>query len=291
MKKQTFAFLTLIFFSATFSGCGIFETKDPLVAQVGDEKIYQSDINLVRILNPAMNRPEKKSSILTDLIANREMMIAARKKLGDSNEVIEKRLDALSDRLLTRIYQQIYIFKNLEHTDKQLSDYYDTHREEFKGDSCKNFFDCEELVARKLFLSENADSLNSFFARNLKLSEKPAEADIAYFLSSDSLAVTKIKAQLDEDKSVDEILGMARAKVIENQKDSIFSDALVMSAIFGANAIKTDGHSYRIIPVKIGNGSSYLLLKSWLARKLLPVLLRRIDLLWKISLLKLFALG
>src|SRR5574344_57943 len=261
MKKQTFALLTLIFFSATFSGCGIFETKDPLVAQVGDEKIYQSDINLVRILDPAMNRPEKKSSILTDLIANREMMIEARKKLGDPNEIIERRLDALSDRLLTRIYQQIYVFKNLGHTDKQLSDYYYTHSEEFKGDSCKSFFDCEELVARKLFLSENADSLNFFFAQNLKASEKPAEADVAYFLSSDSSAVAKIKAQLDENKSVDEIQGMARAKVIENQKDSIFSDARGKGAVFGADAIQTDGHSYRVIPLNTGNGSSYLLLK------------------------------
>ena len=263
MTKKIHSLFALLFV-AGLVGCNPFGTKDELIARVGDEKIYRSDFDLARIMQPAYNKPEKYAELLSNLIADREFVIAAREKLGDPNESVEKRMASLHDRLLTRIYQQFYVVENLGHTEEQLLEYYEKHPDLFKNDTCKFFTDCRISVAKKVYLAENADSLNVFFESRLKSYKKPAEVELAYFKSNDSLSVEKVQKSLELNKVVDSIPGMVREKLTETQNHALLKTMAVRESLFGKNALKVDG-SFKTLKVqtneKSGDSSYFVILK------------------------------
>ena len=261
MKKiSLFAVVSL---AAGFSGCSFLGADDPLVARVGSEKIYKSDVDFVRMTQPALAAPEKKREILINLISEREMYAAAQKKFGDSNDSVEIRLDQIRDRMLTRIFQQFYVTDGLGHTDAQLNEYYNSHPEEFKKDSCFDLIECRTKVAFAMYLAENKDSLKAFFAKRLNSYQVPARVEVAYFRSADSAAVRNVTESLSAKKSIDSIPGFTRGIVSEQDtaKGTIFADADVKTALFGKNAVPVGDGNFRKVTVEIGDSSYFVVLK------------------------------
>ncbi len=263
MKMKRLPLFAVVSLAIGFTGCSFFGADDPLVARVGSEKIYKSDVDFVRMMQPAMAATEKKREILINLVSEREMYIAAQEKFGDSNDSVEIRLDQIRDRMLTRIYQQLYVSDGLGHTEAQLNEYYNAHRGEFKKDSCADFIECRTKVASVMYLAENKDSLNAFFAERLKSYQEPARVEIAYFRSSDSSAVRNVVESLSVKKSTDSIPGFVRGNVSEKDtaKGTIFADAGVKAALFGKNAVAVGDGSFRQVSVKMGDSSYFVVLK------------------------------
>lgn len=263
MKKRNKSLFAVVSLTAVFTGCSFFGADDPLVARVGSEKIYKSDVDFVRMTQPAMAAPDKKREILINLVSEREMYIAAQEKFGDSNDSVEIRLDQIRDRMLTQVFQQFYVTDGLGHTEAQLNAYYKAHPEEFKKDSCFDFIACRTKVALAMYLSENKDSLNAFFAERLKSYQEPARAEVVYFRSPDSAAVRNVIEALSAKKSTDSIPGFVRESVSEGSaaKGSVFADNGVNAALFGKNAVAAGNDNFRQVSVKTGDSTYFVVLK------------------------------
>ena len=64
MKKRNKSLFAVVSLTAVFTGCSFFGADDPLVARVGSEKIYKSDVDFVRMTQPAMAAPDKNGRYL-----------------------------------------------------------------------------------------------------------------------------------------------------------------------------------------------------------------------------------
>lgn len=249
MKKQKLIFGLSLLSCAGLLGCFPFGTKDALIAKVGDEKIYQSDVDFVRMSSPQHGKLEKKSQILANLISSHEFFSEAKKKLGNSNKDVEKKMDALRERMLTRIYQEIYLIGNLGHSDDQIQSYYKSHPELFAADSCFDYIECREKIAKSLYLSENKDSLNAFLTERLRSYQKPASVDVAYFISQDSLQAKKVESSFAAGTSLDSIPGLNRQSFSADSKDSLFQYSDVYDYFFGKKHLNADG-SFKFLQIK-----------------------------------------
>jgi TolA-binding protein len=148
-------------------------------------------------------------------------------------------------------------------------DYYEDHPDLFKNDSCKSFMDCRLKVARKLYLTEHADSLNAFFKMRLESYNKPAEVELAYFKSNDSTSVAKIQKALSSNASVDSIPGVIREKITESQKHPLLETMAVKESLFGKEPLKADG-SFKTLQIHTSEknaDSAYTLIMKVLARR------------------------
>ncbi len=209
------------------------KTSDVLVATVGEEKIYASDIDFLKRTSSAYAKPGKERDALENIIESRVIFQEAKRVASGDSAKIRARLDALRERFLARIYDNFYLGDNLGHTDAELGKHFDRNRERFAADSCERFEACRASVAESLYLEENADSLARFVARKVEEMQK-VSVEIAYAEATDSLDASRIKSSLANGAD------LSKAKKVQFDSKSasgLWANADIRESLFGKSPV------------------------------------------------------
>lgn len=137
MKKNLRLIAMILIVLTAFSSCktiSSFFSGDEIVAEVGSEKLYRSDID--KIL-PKGIAPEDSSRLALQYIATWASDLVyiniAEEQLSKDEKDVSKELEDYRKSLLKYRYEQLYVNERLDTavTEDQIQDYYDSHREKF----------------------------------------------------------------------------------------------------------------------------------------------------------------
>lgn len=209
------------------------KASDALVATVGEEKIYASDIDFLKRTSSAYAKPGKEQDALQNIVESRVIFQEAKRVASGDSAKIRERLDALHERFLARIYDNFYQGDNLGHTDAELGKYFDRNRERFAADSCERFEACRASVAESLYLEENADSLARFVARKLE-EMRQVTVEIAYAETNDSAEASKLGASLANGSDLSK---MKKIRFDSKSPSGIFANADIRESLFGTDPV------------------------------------------------------
>jgi peptidyl-prolyl cis-trans isomerase C len=134
MKKLLLCALLVI---PVIAGCSNQQSNGPVVATVGDEKITLSEFNkeLDKIpmnMKMLVATESGKKNYLDKLIMKRLLLEEAKKKKIESDKTFQERLADIKDQLLIETLLKKEISTDVKLTDKDLKDYYDKNKENFK---------------------------------------------------------------------------------------------------------------------------------------------------------------
>ena len=223
----------LAFSLAALAGCSSESKKsDTLVATVGEEKIYASDIDFLKRTSSAYAEPGREKAALETLIESRVVFQEAKRVASGEGEKIRQQLDALDERFLARIYDEFYVGENLGHTDAELQKYFDKSRKRFAADSCEELEACRASVAESLYLEENADSLFRFVSRKVEEMQK-VSVEIAYVEALDSAEASRAKTALSEGS---EFPGVKKIRLDSKSPSGLWAKADIRDSLFGKDA-------------------------------------------------------
>lgn len=229
LKPAAIAFSLL-----ALAGCSSESKKaDALVATVGEEKIYASDIDFLKRTSSAYARPDRKMAALENLIESRVVFQEAKRIASGESTKIRQQLDRLDERFLARIYDEFYIGENLGHTDAELQKYFDKNRKRFAADSCEILEACRMAVAESLYLEENADSLFRFVSRKVEEMQN-VSVEIAYVEALDSAEVSRAKTALSEGS---ELSGVKKIQLDSKSLGGIWASAGIRESLFGKDSL------------------------------------------------------
>lgn len=226
---------TAIAFSlVAFVGCSSESKKsDSLVATAGDEKIYASDIDFLKRTSSEYAKSGRERAALETLIESRVVFQEAKRVANGDSAKIRQQLDNLNERFLARIYDEFFIGDNLGHTDSELQKYFDINRPRFADDSCQSLEACRGIVAERLFLEENADSLFRFVSRKVEEMQS-VSAEVAYVEAPDSAEASRAKAAL---LAGSELSGVKRIQLDSKSLTGLWANAGIRELLFGKDSL------------------------------------------------------
>ena len=137
-------------------GCNGIGSGEDRLARVDNETVYVEDLDMAIKLSGTDHKNVEK--IATDLLSRAAMTSKALEEFPELESRWEAYSKNLEDRLLTLVYQRFYSMENLTFSDKELRDYFNTHKSEFVKDSGDvEFLDVRGTVAEHLLLTREAD--------------------------------------------------------------------------------------------------------------------------------------
>ncbi len=234
--KQTLSFAAI---AALFVGCSAPQDTDPVVATVGDEKIYASDVEFLRKSSPAYAKPGQEKAALENILESRIINQEAKKLVGENFKIAD-RLNAIEDRMLSQVYDDYFIGENLGYDVEKLRSYFASNRAAFAADSCKSFEACRERVARSLYLSDHADSLAHYKARKIRDMERVRYNFLYAELGKDSAEIERVeKALRDEKENSDEFKDIIKSGFVRSDTvpEGTFGNAAFRESLFGKNPL------------------------------------------------------
>ena len=233
--------------SFVFTACNNIGGKDNLVARIGNENVYEGDVDLIANNEKGGHRSESFRTSVSDYFSKVALVA---QYLSEHPDVEQKWLDYepyLRTRLLTMVYQRFYAMENLEYSDAELKDFFVKNKPLLKEDSNASFLDVRAKVAELLYLSQNADSLNSFMEQTVLGQRVPGKVSFVYVNSTDSAAVALAKKAFEDGVEVDSIPNIKRGGAQEDIVAGPFSEEKLQKALFGEDSIKTGESIYTVI--------------------------------------------
>jgi hypothetical protein len=162
MKNKALALLALGVL--LFTGCNSIGDKDTIIGRVNGESIYQEDIDLIVRLHGQSPKSEDVKTSVASLFSRNSFYADAYERFPEIKDELKNRSQTVDNYLLTFAFQRFYAMDRLMFSDGELRAYFDSHRSLF-GDSA-DYMVVRNLVAEKLFLEQNADSLAAFIKKN-----------------------------------------------------------------------------------------------------------------------------
>lgn len=162
MKKNVLALLALG--ALLFTGCNAIGDKDTIIGRVNGESIYQEDIDLMVRLRGESSKSESMRNAVASLFSRNAIFSAAIERYPEFKEEIKNRSKTIDNYLLTFAFQRFYAMDRLMFSDSELRAYFDAHRSLFADTA--EYMLVRNVVAEKLFLERNADSLATFIERS-----------------------------------------------------------------------------------------------------------------------------
>ncbi|WP_295860574.1 peptidyl-prolyl cis-trans isomerase [uncultured Fibrobacter sp.] len=162
MKKNVLALLALG--ALLFTGCNAIGDKDTIIGRVNGESIYQEDIDLMVRLRGESSKSESMRNAVASLFSRNAIFSAAIERYPEFKEEIKNRSKTIDNYLLTFAFQRFYAMDRLMFSDSELRAYFDAHRSLFADTA--EYMLVRNVVAEKLFLERNADSLAAFIERS-----------------------------------------------------------------------------------------------------------------------------
>ena len=179
--------LSLSIASLMLAACNGAGPKDELVARIGSENFYQSDLDFIAMKQRDWTHtPDYREAVSRELSRT-----ALATKILQENPQLKEKWNAefakFEIRMLMVAYQQFFAMNNMCFTDSELRTYFQNHQSEFALDSTRSFTELRSKIAVRLFFETYADSLHNFRA---KWAAGNSEADTA---QADSAFVNHVK--------------------------------------------------------------------------------------------------
>lgn len=162
MKKNVLALLALG--ALLFTGCNAIGDRDTIIGRVNGESIYQEDIDLMVRLRGVSSKSETMRTAVASLFSRNAIFSAATERYPEFKDEIKNRSKTIENYLLTFAFQRFYAMDRLMFSDSELRAYFDAHRSEFADTA--DYMLVRDVVAEKLFLERNADSVAAFIERS-----------------------------------------------------------------------------------------------------------------------------
>ena len=180
-------------------GCNMMGRKDEVLARVGDQDLMRSELDFALSSVPADRRasPESRKMVFNSLLESRIMGEAAKKLVPQAEEYVEVKLSELKKRDLANVYQRIYVYENLAHSEDQLFAWFRKHEKEFAKDSVQvDFKAVRDSVVMRITLEEKSAEVRKYFEENKAMFAEKGAADIGCLQSTDSLKLVQAIAQI-----------------------------------------------------------------------------------------------
>jgi len=178
MRSRLIAFIMIVL--PALSSCkaiSSFFTGDEVVAEVGSEKLYRSDIDMIL---PKGISPEDSSRLAMQYIATWASDLVyiniAEEQLSKAEKDVTRELEDYRKSLLKYRYEQLYVNERLDTavTDEQIQEYFDSHQD---------VFILQRPVVKVRFLSIFEDS-----PAKDQIRRRMSSSDIDVLVEADSLA-------------------------------------------------------------------------------------------------------
>ena len=130
--------------------------KEDIVAQVGTEKIFRSDVDLLLKSYRIFSDDPKVSRHINNYYKSIAQVLTGLKLYPGISPLVQQDMELMKNRLLTSVYQRVYAFENLFFSDKELLEFYqkDTARFAIKGKQY-TFSEIRPRIAEELYLERN----------------------------------------------------------------------------------------------------------------------------------------
>ena len=216
MRSRLIAFIMIVL--PALSSCkaiSSFFTGDEVVAEVGSEKLYRSDINMIL---PKGLAPEDSTRLamqyITTWASDLIYINIAEEQLSKSEKDVTKELEDYRKSLLKYRYEQLYVNERLDTavTDEQVQEYYEAH---------KDMFVLPRPVLKARYLNIYTDS-----PAKEQIRRRMSSSDIDVLVEADSLAFSaalKYTGWNDEWQDVTVLareFGMDYASMLALRKDN-----------------------------------------------------------------------
>lgn len=150
-----------------FVSCNNVSRDEKVVAKVGDDVIYLSEVEYMLKSIPAQqqNVLGKEGSLKKafDVVLEQKIMSYAGQKYLGSSQKIADMLEKTSKRDLSLMYQQ-YMYETLGYTDNELRVYYNNHKDEFKKDTISlSYSEARKDVAAKMKEADSKKELQALY--------------------------------------------------------------------------------------------------------------------------------
>lgn len=228
-----FAGIVSLFLITSFSFLGCVRTEEKVVATVGGENVYFSDMELMfkerRILSDNPGKSRYVSNIYRDI--SQEQI--GKKMFPGIEALVAEDMRQMETRLLTSVYQRFYAFENLFSSEKELREFYlqDTAKFAINGKNYP-FYDVRGNVAEALYIKKHADDYEKFFNELRSSMETPATAEVLYRSFSDSLAAENFKKSLETETDISKLEGLQKASVKKEISTDLLGQNLIQNEIF-----------------------------------------------------------
>lgn len=173
MKPLSFVFS--LFFIVTLVACNGVGNKDTLIARIGNENVYQEDLDL--LYNPKWGSdtaPEYKQAI-EDFFTQTAQVSQFLQENPEYETRWKQFKSVIEAQVLALTYTRYYLSENLGYSDEELEKYMEKHPEQYGN--TPSLLLTRSHVARQLYLEENADTLERYIAQALK--EKNQSGEVA----------------------------------------------------------------------------------------------------------------
>lgn len=247
--------LPFFFLLGCLVGCNSLGTKEELVARIGSEKIYLSDIELSQKLAHVQKNSTRFAEIFNEVILNEGMASLARTSYPGISALLDEDIKRMDTRFMTLVYQQFYIMEMLGYKQAELEKYYEANKNLFPLDSNQTFNDIREKVAKKLYLETHADSLERFIKVKLPEYATPAQADVYFFRSKTLKESSAIETAIRAKTALDSIQGNIHVNLNEKKSHELLQQEGIKPFIFGDSAL-TAQTSPRTFAAKSPSGDS-----------------------------------
>lgn len=233
MKRLFFVFCALLTVSLT--GCNGVGNKDALIARIGNENVYQEDLNLLYDAKWGSDSSPEYKQAIEDFFTQTAQVSLFLKENPEYESKWKEYSSLVNKRVLTVAYVQFFLKENLGYTEEELKDYFEKNRALF--DSSTSFMASKTKVAELYYLYKSADSLQSYIQENLSSQNRPEEVELAVFIG-DSVSTLEMVKNFNEGKSLDSLGVSRRAHVRRGDEKGMFQDTSVNRALFGSDSMR-----------------------------------------------------
>ena len=225
-------------------GCNGIGSKDTVVARIGNETLYQEDLDFLALQNGVDLNSESGKNAVDALLFSLAKVSAATAESDSYDSSWKSYESVLNKRLLAFAYAQYHLVLRLGYSDDELKKYFEDHRDEF--DSAVTYLQVRKKVADRYYLSKNQDSLKKFIREHLSEKNEPPKVEILFF-EGDSLAVSEMERVFNSGVSCDSMPAVHRAAIVQGREQGIFADSSVIRALFLADSMAVGtGRSFRV---------------------------------------------
>jgi peptidyl-prolyl cis-trans isomerase C len=218
-----------------------FANSDPVVANIGDQKITVSDFDkMLGLLDTDKQKlieknPQLKQSVLTQFIESMVVSKLAKEKGFDKIAEVRDQLDFFKDNFLASLYIRQEVLGKISIPEEDLKKYYESHEDEFKT---------PEMVRVRHILVKVDQSASE---KDKKAAKKKAEGILKKIRSGEDFA--KLAAEVSDDPGSKQKGGelgfFPRGRMVKSFEDAAF--ALKPGQVSG---LVTTQYGYHIIKLE-----------------------------------------
>ena len=228
-------FFLVASFLFTLVACNSVGSKEELVARIGSEKIYMSDLEFLQKRQAIAKNTPQFGVLFNETILDEAIAAYAKSVYPGITKLVQKDIEDEKVRFLTIVFQQFHVMEKMGFSQHELEEYYKAHADEFTLDSSQTFNDIRKSVAEKLYLERNADSLDRYIQKVLPTYSTPEKVEFLYAKNPSLDLAIQLEDQIKKAENLEKIT--SQLSLEENSNHPLLQIDTIKKLLFGAKAM------------------------------------------------------